>query len=148
MSFLNIAEEFTIPKLSYHDLRVIFKQLYPKLNLQPEQLQELIAFTGCQPRLLHYCLQQGVDSAETAKQKLLDSTIPSQLFTRFRDEDEQNTLRLCDYLKKPILGQYETWPYDELLRRLYWNNLITRQGQNFVWRCDFIRETGRDLLGC
>ena len=63
MSLLNIAEEFTIPKLNHDDLHVIFERLYPNLNLRPEQLQELIAFTGCQPRLLHYCLQQGADSA-------------------------------------------------------------------------------------
>ena len=51
-------------------------------------------------------------------------------------------------MKNMTLGKYEPWPTDELLRRLYWNNLITRQGQDFVWRCDFIREIGRDLLGC
>ncbi len=146
MSLLNIAEELTIPTVSHEDLQLIFQQLYPNIQLSPKQIQELIAFTGCQPRLLHFCLQQGADSTKTAKDKLLNSPLPSQLFTRFRDE--QDALRLCGLLQNVSLGQFEPWPSDELLRRLYWNNLITRQGQNLVWRCDFIRETGLGLLGC
>jgi len=146
LSLLNIAEEFTIPKLNQKDLQILFKQRYPTLDLSSEQIQELIAFTGCQPRLLHYCLQQGANSANSAKQILLDSPLPAQLFTRFREE--QDKLRLCELMNKKTLGKYEPWPSDELLRRLYWNNLITREGGNFVWRCDFIRETGKELLGC
>ena len=146
MSLLNIAQEFMIPSLNLEDLQVIFKQRYPKLNLQPEQLQAVMTFTGCQPRLLHYCLQQNADSAQTAETILLSSPIPAQLFTRFRDQ--QDASRLGDFLNSQRIAKYEPWPADKLLRRLYWNNLITRQGQDFVWRCAFIRETGKELLGC
>ena len=146
LSFLNIAEDFTIPQLSHNDLQVIFKQLYPNLKLLSEQLKELIDFTGCQPRLLHYCLQQGADSADSAKQILLNSPLPAQLFTHFRDPHD--TARLLDLMENKKLGKCEPWPNDELLRRLYWNNLITCKDADFVWRCDFIIETGRDLLEC
>ncbi len=146
LSLLNSAEEFMIPSLSQGDLQLIFKHRYPQLNLQPEQLQALMTFTGCQPRLLHYCLQQQANSVETAKQCLLNSPLPAQLFTQFNDPADAS--RLCGYLYQQCIGQYEPWPYDPLIRRLYWNNLITREGQQFVWRCDFIREIGREFLGC
>ena len=146
MSLLNIAQEFMIPSLNKEDLQLIFKQRYPEFNLQPEQLQALMTFTGCQPRLLHYCLQQQADSAQTAKKCLQNSPLLAQLFTAFRDQIDSS--HLCDLLNEQNIGRYEPWTNDSLIRRLYWNNLITREGQFLVWRCDFIREIGKELLGC
>ena len=103
-------------------------------------------FTGCHPRLLPYCLQQGADSAQACAQMLRQSPLPAQLFTRFHDERDR--LLLCTLLVQTTLGSFAIWPDNELLRRLYWANLITRQDQHFVWHCEFIRQTGREVLEC
>jgi hypothetical protein len=146
LSLLNIAEELPIPQLTHGDLHNLFGQHYRQLNLSPEQLQTVLEFTGCHPRLLPYCLQQGADSALACEQVLRESLLPSQLFTHFRAEKDR--LPLCTLLAQPALGRFTLWPDDELLRRLDWANLITRRGQNFVWPCEFIRQTGREFLEC
>jgi hypothetical protein len=56
MSLLNIAEELPIPQLTDRDLHDLFGQQYHQLNLSPQQLQTVLEFTGCHPRLLPYCL--------------------------------------------------------------------------------------------
>jgi hypothetical protein len=68
LSLLNIAEELPIPQLTHLDLHNLFGQQYPQLNLSPAQLQSVLDFTGCHPRLLPYCLQQGADSAQACAQ--------------------------------------------------------------------------------
>jgi hypothetical protein len=146
MSLLNIAEELPIRQLTHGDLHELFGQHYRQLNLSSEQLQSVLEFTGCHPRLLPYYLQQGADSALACEQVLRESPLSSQLFTHFRAEKDR--LPLCTLLAQPALGRFTLWPDNELLRRLYWANLITRRGQNFVWHCEFIRQTGREVLEC
>ena len=76
MSLLNIAEELPIPQLANRDLYDLFGQQYPQLNLSPAQLQTVLDFTGCHPRLLQYCLQQGADSAQACDRLLRQSPVP------------------------------------------------------------------------
>jgi hypothetical protein len=146
MSLLNTAQELTIPALDHRDLPEIFGQLYPHLALTTEQLQTVLEFTGCHPRLMHYCLQQGADSAQACEQLLRQSPLPAQLYTGFRSDHDR--IAICDLLQQTKLGRYDPWPADELLRKLYWSNLITRRGQDLCWRCEFIRQVGLEILPC
>ena len=146
MSLLNIADEMPIPELDSQDLPKIFGRIYPKLDLSPEQIQTAIAFTGGHPRLLHYCLQQQAHSADACRQLLEQSPLPAQLFTHFREV--KDPLALCALLSQEPLGKFDPWPADDLIRRLYWSNLIIRRGPHFSWRCNFIRQVGRELLEC
>ncbi len=146
MSLLNIAEEMPIPEPDPRDLSQIFGCIYPQLTLSADQLQAVIAFTGGHPRLLHHCLQQNADSAETCERLLRQSPLPAQLFTHFREG--QDPLTLCTLLAQERLEKFDPWPADELLRRLYWNNLVARRGPDFCWRCEFIRQVGREMLEC
>ncbi len=145
-SLLNFADEVTIPELAAQELPELFGRLYPTLALPQAALQEVLAFTGCHPRLLHYCLQQGADSAVACRTLLDRSPLPAQLFTQFRDPEEHAAL--CDYLMQTNLGRFEIWPIDELLRRLYWCNLITCREGRFQWRCDYVRRTGLEMTAC
>ncbi|MEN8259868.1 MAG: toll/interleukin-1 receptor domain-containing protein [Pseudomonadota bacterium] len=144
MSLLNIAEELMIPEPDSTDFEAIFGQIYSNLQQSTEQLEAILTFTGGHPRLLCYCLQHGADSAQSCEQVLRDSPLPAQLFTRFRDE--RTRVPLITLLKQKQLGRFDPWPSDELLRKLYWNNLITRKGQNFIWRCELIRKLGLEIV--
>lgn len=146
MSLLNIAAEVIIPELDPADLSEIFGRIYPRLQLPEQALREVLAFTGCHPRLLHFCLQQGADSAGACRQLLSRSPLPVQLFTHFREE--QDRLPLCTLLKQTVLGRFDLWPSDKMLRNLYWSNLITCREGDFQWRCEFIRQAGLDMLAC
>lgn len=145
-SLLNFADEVTIPEPSPEELLDQFGRIYPKLELTLPMLEETLAFTGCHPRLVHLCLQQGADSAQACRELLDGSPLPAQLFTQFRDPSERS--RLEALLDRTDLGRYDPWPTDELLRRLYWCNLITCRQGRFQWRCDYIRQTGREMAVC
>ncbi len=145
-SFLNKLEEMRLPQASLRDVREIYLQRYPGLQLEDAPLQAMLAFTGQHPRLLEACLlalRQGQADWQTA---VRHGPLPSQLFSRFRTAAD--AVPLCGLLRQETLGRYDVWPQDELLRRLYWQNLIVPRAGQFVWRCEFVRDTGRELLGC
>ena len=146
MSFLNKLEEMRLPQANQRDVREIYLQRYPGLQLTDAQVQTMLDFTGQHPRLLEACLlalRQGQNDWQTS---VRHGALPSQLFTRFRSDAD--AVPLCGLLKQTTLGRYDVWPQDELVRRLYWQNLITDCRGQFVWRCDFIRDTGLEILGC
>jgi len=139
--------DMPIPELDSRCLSEVFGHLYPKLALSPEQLGDVLEFTGSHPRLLHHCLQHNLISCRACKKALRASVLPAQLFNHFRNE--QDRASLCVLLaNQGSLGRFDLWPLDELLRRLYWSNLIARRGENFAWRCEFIRQTGLEMLTC
>jgi hypothetical protein len=144
LSLLNIADELPVPEPTARDLTEIFGSIYQDLALNEHQIREVLVFTGGQPRLLHHCLQQGATSAEDCRRLLKRSPLPVQLFTHFQDESDLPALTVL--LESTDLAPYDTWPADTLLRRLYWCNLLTQREGRFAWRCDFIRQTGRELL--
>ena len=145
MSLLNQLEEIRLPEVSLQDLPAIYLQRYPNLIVDDKTLQAMLDYTGHHPRLLESCLQamqQGLDWQNTLQNGLL----PSQLFSRFRSDME--FIPLCNLLNKQDLGRYDAWPQDELVRRLYWANLITHTEGQFIWRCEFVRNAGLEVLGC
>lgn len=55
---------------------------------------------------------------------------------------------LCKYLKREELGRFAPWSYNELIRTLFWKNLLVKKNRKFVWRDELTREIGREVLGC
>ena len=145
MSLLNTLTEMRLPETSLQDMREIYLQRYPQLQIGDNELQAMLDFTGKHPRLLEASLQ-AKQANEDWKSKLKNGYLPSQLFTRFRNEEDHEAL--CRLLNNQQLGRYDAWPQDKLLRRLYWANLISHAEGQFVWRGEFIRKTGVELLGC
>lgn len=143
-SFFNDLDEMRLPDVSLQDLRDIYLKRYADLSLDDDTLESLLTFTGKHPRLLEsalQCLKRGdPDWQATIK----NSALPSQLFTRFRNETDASLL--CDLLQRQTLGRYDAWPQDTLIRRLYWQNLITHYEGWFVWRGEFMRQTGLKVL--
>ncbi len=145
-SFFNDLEEMRLPSVSLEDARAIYLQRYPDLVLDDETLQAMLEFCGQHPRLLEGCLQ-AVKRGQTDWQTVIqNSPLPSQLFTRFRNDAD--AVLLCGLLRQDTLGRYDAWPQDKLIRRLYWQNLITHCDGQFVWRGEFIRRMGLELLAC
>ena len=88
-------------------------------------------------------LRQGVGDYRQAVQ---NSAVAAQLFARFNREDELTGL--CGCLAQGDLGRYSTWPRDEWVRRLYWQNLLCDEWGRMVWRSGWIRDVGKELFGC
>ncbi len=92
LSMLNNAQDMNLPDLCPQDLKQIFSKRYAQFTLDEQELEKLLDFTGRHPRLVHYCLQSKVSSAEQGKQLLANSPLLAQLFTRFHSQQEQQTL--------------------------------------------------------
>jgi len=55
---------------------------------------------------------------------------------------------LCKYLKREELGRFAPWSHNELIRTLFWKNLLVKKNRKFVWRDELTREIGQEVLGC
>ena len=143
-SFFNDLDEMRLPDVSIQDLRDIYLKRYTDLSLDDDTLELLLTFTGKHPRLLESALQYLKRGDQNWQASIKNSALPSQLFTRFRNNTD--AMPLCDLLQKQILGRYDAWPQDILIRKLYWQNLITDCGGKLVWRSEFIQKTGQELL--
>ena len=145
-SFFNDLDEMRLPDISIQDLQDIYLQRYAELSLDDDLKKSVLNFTGKHPRILESALQFLKRGDQDWQASIKNSALPSQLFTRFRNETD--ALPLCDLLQKQALGRYDAWPQDALIRRLYWQNLITDCDGQFIWRCKFIQTTGQELLQC
>jgi len=143
LSLLNLLEEKRLPELEIQDLQQLFNQRYA--HLKSSQLNELFAFTGQNPRLIQACLQNRAYSTEECEQYLSNSSLPSQLFSRFQQD---NPSQLCHYLQQQEICNYSVWPQEKLVRKLYWNNLIKRSHNKFIWRSEYIQKIGKQILEC
>lgn len=147
MSFLNKLEEVPLPSVCIEDLRAVYLARQGQLLVSDALLAEVLAFSGQHPRLVEACLRALERGQDDWQAVVAASHLPGQLFARFQDRKDQASL--CSYLQQAELGRYSTWPQDTLIRRLYWQNLLVGNAKGrLVWRCEFVRDTGRVFLGC
>lgn len=147
MSFLNKLEEVPLPSVCIEDIRALYLARHNGLAVNDTTLQEILQFSGQHPRLVETCLR-ALERGQTDWQAVvMASSLPAQLFARFQNAAERS--ELCAKLRSEELGWYTTWPQDELVRRLYWQNLLRSNDQGrLVWRCELIKRLGREMLGC
>lgn len=147
MSLLNRLEEVPLPSMSVEDIRALYLARYGDLQVSDSTLEDILTLSGRHPRLVEAGLRALQRGQTDCEQVIRGSNLPAQLFSRFMDANEQQTL--CALISQEELGFYTTWPSDKLVRRLYWQNLLrdNNKGQ-LVWRCELVREIGRELLAC
>lgn len=145
-SFFNDLEEIRLPDVSLADVKEIYLQRYTNIEINDELLGEVLSFTGKHPRLLEACLHQLNRGQTDWKMAVSNSSLPSQLFTKFRND--QDSVRLLELLKRDTLGPQNAWLQDPLMRKLYWQNLLTTRDGEYTWRCEFIQKTGQEILQC
>jgi hypothetical protein len=144
MSLLNTARDLPIPEPNAADMSAVYKELCDDASLSDEQLTDMMTVTGGHPKLLHYCLEHHVRDAAACEALLSSSHLPGELFMRFKGSDQKEQLQ--DLLQQDVLGPFDLWPSDELVRSLYWHNLITNRGGALCWRSEFIRQAGMAVV--
>jgi len=138
MSILNVAANRLMPELTFETLAC----MAGAKDVTDEEAQRILAVTGGHPLLVGECLGHiGRDYQAMLNQ----SALPSRLFVRFRRK-KQDRDKICRWLQCDVLASFEHWPMDKVLRRLYWDNLLTERNQRFVWRCALIRQWGIQQL--
>lgn len=142
LSLLNKLEELHLPSVCLEDLKAIY--LSPtQTQLAEQTLQAVLDFAGQHPRLVQACLREIEQGTAAWREAVQNSHIPAQLFSRVRQEKQ-----LCAYLQQDQFGLYNTWSNDRLERALYWQNLLMPKNGRLVWRCEWLRDLGKELLGC
>ena len=150
LSLLNHADVLEWPEYTSADVLNLQQRYFPDLPSDETEAQRQLELCGGHPRLLRQCMQMrwhnpGLETTDYLE-GLKESHFAAQLFTPFR-QDSSAQEWLCAQLEKPDLGPAQVWPNNGLLRRLYWKNLLAVRKRRYVWRCDLLREVGREVLG-
>lgn len=140
LSPLKIAGIGYWPDQTPHDL----------VQSQPDLSEDAIAcalqHSGAHPGLLAHglrCVRQhptlsDADWLQTMELYVCDNG----LFSRYIEHGE----RLRQWAQQPVLPTvWNPWPADDLLRSLYWNNLLKRAGRQLLWRCPAIQRAAAEV---
>lgn len=97
--------------------------------------------TGGHPKLNELCREMKKnESVNYYKEQLSISATLSMIFIHYHDIE-----KLCRYFKRKSFGLYSPWNKDELIRELFWANLLKREKNTLVWRSEFIQQVGKGL---
>jgi hypothetical protein len=135
-SYFNTFNQEIIPPPSFEDWQEKFSYLSMTIY------NEIINITGGCTKLSKFCFEKGATTKQEAKEILDESSWKSELFRLYRKDN------LCLLFDKETLGDAHPYSDNELLYRLYWDNLIVEQRGQFVWRSEFMVELGKRFLGC
>ena len=145
-SVLSSAERRDWPETTVDDVLAWQQVTYPELAFGQRDAADVRTLCGGQPRWIRHCLgvrRRGEDERRAlAKYEAID-----QVFLPYRGDAEARR-RICGWLGQDDLGAWEAWIGNELLRRLYWKNVLREQDGRIVWRSDVARDVGRRVLGC
>ncbi|MFI0398314.1 MAG: toll/interleukin-1 receptor domain-containing protein [Thiolinea sp.] len=142
LSFLNKLEEIHLPSVCIEDLKSIYLSSI-SASIPDATLQQVLDFSGQHPRLVQACLRELEQGSSAWREAVQNSHLPAQLFSGVSHETE-----LCAYLNKEQFGLHNTWSQDRLERALYWQNLLMPKNGRLVWRCEWLRNLGKELLQC
>ena len=136
-SYFNNFEQKIIPPFSFEKWKERYSYLTQKIY------NEIVSVTGEDAKLSEVCFKAKVKTQKEAKELLVHSLWSSELFRAYRKEKDKLSL----LLSKEELGAFHPYCDNELLYKLYWDNLIKGERGKFVWRSAFLVEMGREFLG-
>jgi RNAse (barnase) inhibitor barstar len=137
-SYFNNFEQKMIPSFSFEE----WQETYPYLTANI--YNEIVKVTGHYAKLSEVCLKAKVQNEKEAEELLTHSLWSSELFRAYRKEKDKLSL----LLSKEELGSFHPYCDDELLYKLYWDNLIVEEKGVFVWRSAFLVKMGKEALEC
>jgi hypothetical protein len=56
--------------------------------------------------------------------------------------------QVCELLKKEKVARFSAWSHNETINKLFWKNLLVREGNKLVWRGEVTKEIAKDVLEC
>ena len=148
LSLLNCAAVGYWPELTGPNVQQLFQQACAEQPpLTNEQAQTLLEISGGHPTLLAHCfVYWGPNkSIETYAQQLQQEDVLVQAFTPFLSKPAFSK-QLIQRLENLDICPATPYIYDDLLRQLYWANLLVKRKQRLVWRCEAIRQAGISIL--
>ncbi len=145
-SVLSSAERRDWPETTVDDVLSWQQREYSGLFFSRSEAADVRTLCGAHPRWIRHCLEQLRRGADE-RQALSHYDAIDQVFIPYRGNAEARR-RICRWLEQDDLGEWEAWIGDELLRRLYWRNVLREEGGRIVWRSEVARDVGRRVLDC
>lgn len=143
LSLLNHLPAESLPELCNEDIRLFYRHAE---SLSDEVLQEVLQFAGQHLVIVEECLRNLSQGENDWRNRVMRGAVPAQLFGRLIHQIDKQLL--CELLARDRFGVNTHWAVDEMERSLYWQNLLKPEKGRLVWRCEWLREVGRELLGC
>lgn len=151
-SLLNLADIERWPELTAEDVQWLYQQQFPHHSpLTAKDRQDDLEASGGHFALLRNCLEY---RANTPAGNVIDylsqlqqETVLVNAFARFRRTPE-HLKQLCEWLSQAEVGPAQPYIFDDLLREVYWLNLLVARGGRLVWRGEAVRQAGLQTLGC
>lgn len=138
------------PEMTRSEVYALRDYRFKGLRLNDAEVDEFLAISGAQPQLLNECLRLKQQSPhlemEDYPRRLSDSDCVWQFFTPFT-QDTGAQQQVCEWLQQEELGRAQPFILDDLLRQLYWRNLLVERDRRLYWRCDALRIGGLKILG-
>jgi len=149
MSLLNNAEVKHWPELTGSDVYALSHHY--DVSLDNENIvNEFLAISGADPKLLGECLilkKQSPDlPLEKYPEKLSQSSYVYGLFTPLV-QDQTTRRKMRNWLNREEVGKAEPYIMDNVLRKLYWKNLLVERNEYLYWRCEAMRIAGKNIIG-
>ncbi len=56
--------------------------------------------------------------------------------------------QICRLLAKERVARFTTWSHNETINRLFWKNLLVKEGNYYVWRGESTKRVAKEVLDC
>jgi len=157
MSLLNHAEVKYCPELSRSEVYALSQRHFGNASfyvLDDTLADNFLDISGGVPKLLIECFklkQQRPDlPLNSYPDKLSQCQYVYGLFTLLIQEPS-NREKVCQWVQKEEVGKAEPYIQDNVLRQLYWKNLLVEREINdekrLFWRCEAMQKAGNQICG-
>ena len=148
LSLLNIAEIKRWPELGTEEVQNLRDYRFKKIKLTNDLIEDFLKISGGHPQLLNECLKiyQKYPKLSLIEypEKLTELDYVWQLFIPFKRSSKEK--RIVKLLQHNDLGRAKPYILDDLLRELYWKNLLVNREKRLCWRCETIKTVGIEIL--
>lgn len=154
LSLLNFAKDEHWPELGIAEVKEWCNHRFKEVQLNEDLVNKLLKVSGGHPQLLNKCFALQLDYPlldvmRNYPEKLSQSDELWQLFMPFRTKDQEIRQQVCQCLgKQGKLANWQPYILDEVLRELYWKNLLVWRDDELHWRCEAMRMAGKEILEC
>jgi len=149
LSLLNIAKIKRWPELGIKEVQDLRDCRFKGMKLTDDLIEDFLNISGGHPQLLNECLKIYQNSPRLGlieySEMLTELDHVWQLFIPFKNSTEEK--RIVKLLQQDDLGRTKPYILDDLLRELYWKNLLVNREKHLFWRCEAIKEVGLEIFG-
>lgn len=147
LSLLSHAHVEEWPDPDGADLSAWVRQHDLQVTLDGEACRAAIATTGGHAGLLRFSLDRWHETGGTPDWERWSYECPELWEVWYRLRGEGSSLDpLSEQLGRSDLGPRTPWPPNEVVRALYWADLLADREHRLCWRSEIIRQVGREVL--